>query len=195
MAAPFRMIATPRAVAALYKREEALKPTARLAPIIIDGQDGGSLVGLLGSVFREVNETHPYDADPEGQDTVGIWRWIWVRSWTAAIGWVKRRGGDCDDFAVEYKRRLMALGISPAALRLARCKTETGVTHMVLMVVVSSGAAFVLDQRKPFFARMTAAIFAGYKWLDREIPGDPEHWEDLRPPRKFSFGELLGKAG
>ncbi len=54
--------------------------------------------------------------------------------------------GDCDDYAVTKRRRLVAAGVPAAALRLAVTKTAAGEGHAVLVVRTTSGD-LILDNR------------------------------------------------
>ncbi|MGV8995341.1 MAG: transglutaminase-like cysteine peptidase [Parvibaculaceae bacterium] len=64
--------------------------------------------------------------------------------WTYASG----KGGDCEDFALEKRRRLMALGWPKDALLLATGKDLQNEGHAVLVAATASGD-FVLDNREP----------------------------------------------
>lgn len=57
--------------------------------------------------------------------------------------------GDCEDFALAKRAKLIEGGADPASLRLATCWTEAGDYHAVLIVTTDEGD-YVLDNRYPF---------------------------------------------
>jgi len=52
--------------------------------------------------------------------------------------------GDCEDYVVTKRARLIKMGFPPSALRIASAKTRSGIGHAVLIVRTSEGN-FVLD--------------------------------------------------
>jgi predicted transglutaminase-like cysteine proteinase len=54
--------------------------------------------------------------------------------------------GDCEDFALTKREKLLAMGWSPRALRIAMATTASGVGHAVLVVKTDKGD-LVLDNR------------------------------------------------
>lgn len=54
--------------------------------------------------------------------------------------------GDCEDFALTKRKRLISMGWSPRALRIAVARTGSGEGHAVLVVKTSEGD-LVLDNR------------------------------------------------
>lgn len=54
--------------------------------------------------------------------------------------------GDCEDYVVTKRSRLIKLGLPPGALRIAFAKTRSGEGHAILIVKTSQGD-FVLDNR------------------------------------------------
>lgn len=64
--------------------------------------------------------------------------------WEAAAG-----QGDCEDFALAKRAKLIAQGADPKHLRLATCWTEAGDYHAVLIVTTTEGD-YVLDNRHQF---------------------------------------------
>lgn len=83
---------------------------------------------ILSMINREVNmRIRPVN---EGKD-------VWKANVTS---------GDCEDFALTKKARLMRLGFPAGALRMAVAKTPYGEGHAVLVVSTNRGD-FVLDNR------------------------------------------------
>lgn len=54
--------------------------------------------------------------------------------------------GDCEDYVITKRSRLIKMGLPPGALRIAYAKTRSGEGHAVLIVKSSQGD-FVLDNR------------------------------------------------
>ena len=73
-------------------------------------------------------------------------------------------GGDCEDYALEKRRRLMALGWDADDLRLTICQTETGEYHCVL-TVDDGEDTLALDNR---FDRVRRIGGMRYKWIARQ---------------------------
>ena len=82
-------------------------------------------------------------------------------------------GDDCDSYATEKYRRLVALGWPKSALRLATCFVEDGGYHAVLLADTPDGQTWVLDHRYP---RPTEFQLLPYRWHKLQIPGTQE-WE------------------
>ena len=98
----------------------------------------------------------PYKADPGGDD----WKPI------------TEAGGDCDSYATEKYRRLVALGWPKSALRLATCWVETGEYHAVLLADLD-GQTLVLDNRYP---HPMEHDLLSYKWDKLQVAGT-QQWE------------------
>jgi predicted transglutaminase-like cysteine proteinase len=61
--------------------------------------------------------------------------------------WILNAGsGDCEDYAVTKRAKLMVMGVPAGALRIATAKTRSGEGHAVLIVITSQGR-YVLDNR------------------------------------------------
>lgn len=91
----------------------------------------------------------------------------------------RAKAGDCEDFALAYRARLVeAHGWPAGALRLALCETETGERHVVL-TCETTGGTWILDNRLAapvLWTRLLPPGFGGqappaYRWLARERPG------------------------
>jgi predicted transglutaminase-like cysteine proteinase len=63
--------------------------------------------------------------------------------WSASV-----KRGDCEDYALTKRRRLVSAGFKPSNLRLAMTRTSAGTAHVVL-VVRSDKGDLVLDNLKP----------------------------------------------
>lgn len=113
----------------------------------------------LATVNAEVNRL-PYQADAARYGRPDFWTDI------EAAG-----GGDCEDYALAKRRRLLTSGWPASAVRLATCWTEREEYHAVLTIDLQGpdGAeTWVLDNR---FGRVqSAADLArlGYRWDRRQ---------------------------
>lgn len=83
--------------------------------------------------------------------------------------------GDCEDYALTKRQRLLSAGWPSGALRLATARTKTGEGHTVLVVTTSAGD-LVLDNRtnivKPWFATQL-------RWIKIQSANNPQQWEAL----------------
>jgi predicted transglutaminase-like cysteine proteinase len=75
--------------------------------------------------------------------------------------------GDCEDYALEKRRQLIAAGVPEGALSLAVAVTARGEGHAVLMISLKSGD-WVLDNLTPW---ATPWEDLNYHWVERQVPG------------------------
>ena len=83
--------------------------------------------------------------------------------------------GDCNDYAVQKRHALLALGLAPHALSLAVVRTPSQEAHLVLTVRTDAGD-FVLDNLHEHVLRWDGA---GYTWIMRQSERNPMYWVDL----------------
>jgi predicted transglutaminase-like cysteine proteinase len=83
--------------------------------------------------------------------------------------------GDCNQYALEKRRELIALGWPRGALVLASAITETGEGHLVLVARTSAGD-LVLDNRR---ATVVDWCALPYHWLSRQSADHPGQWVSL----------------
>jgi predicted transglutaminase-like cysteine proteinase len=83
--------------------------------------------------------------------------------------------GDCNKFALEKRRELIALGWPRDALLLTTALTEQGEAHLVLVARTSAGD-LVLDNRA---ARVVDWTRLPYRWIARQSPENPALWVDV----------------
>nr|WP_295885767.1 transglutaminase-like cysteine peptidase [uncultured Devosia sp.] len=84
----------------------------------------------LAALITETNARVNRDIGPRA-DPGGAWE-------------VNPAFGDCNDYAVSKRSRLIRLGVPPGALRLAITRTRGGLSHAILVVRTSAGD-IVLD--------------------------------------------------
>ena len=84
-----------------------------------------------------------------------------------------RMGGDCEDFALQKKRDLIARGVAPDRLLIATALTPQSVAHAVL-ILRTAGGDLVLDNRhraiKPWQE-------TEYSYLRMQNPKAPNRWQ------------------
>jgi predicted transglutaminase-like cysteine proteinase len=115
---------------------------------------------LLARVNSAVNAL-PYKTDFQiyGQPD------FWERISTAGVG-------DCEDFALEKRARLVEAGVPLADLRLALCFTETGDSHAILIAAdPDEGGDWVLDNRQPSILTLDDLRGLGYRGGSLQVPG------------------------
>jgi predicted transglutaminase-like cysteine proteinase len=84
--------------------------------------------------------------------------------------------GDCEDFVLAKKRKLVELGYTPAALLITVVRDEHHRGHAVLSVTTSSGD-YVLDNRRD---GMLLWNETHYTFLERQSQSDPMQWVALQ---------------
>jgi len=84
--------------------------------------------------------------------------------------------GDCEDIALEKRRRLIGLGYPRQALLLALAKTARGNGHLVLVIATDRGD-FVLDNLTDDVAPRWAL---SYSWIAQQSSEQDTRWVALR---------------
>jgi predicted transglutaminase-like cysteine proteinase len=85
--------------------------------------------------------------------------------------------GDCEDYALTKRAKLIAAGVSPRALRMAVVKTWRGEGHAVLTVATDHGD-YVLDN---LVQNVRSWDNTGYQWIARQDPDNVWAWVSLSP--------------
>lgn len=114
----------------------------------------------LDAIQARVNAAIRYREDPEH---------VW--------DYPKYGVGDCNKFALEKRRELIALGWPPAALLLTTAMTERNEAHLVLIARTSDGD-LVLDNRT---AQVVDWTRLPYRWLARQSAENPSLWVGIPP--------------
>ncbi|MDB5457592.1 MAG: cysteine protease [Caulobacter sp.] len=109
-------------------------------------------------VNREVNKANDFDL-------YGL-----LEYWTTPLVVNGKMYGDCEDYALEKRRRLIAAGVSATDLSMAVAVTARGESHAVLVVAFDEGD-MVLDNLTPWATPWTAL---NYRWLQRQVAGSME---------------------
>jgi predicted transglutaminase-like cysteine proteinase len=83
--------------------------------------------------------------------------------------------GDCEDYALEKRERLMKVGFPRQALLMTVVRDLQGEGHAILTVKTDKGD-FVLDNMNDKILPWTAT---GYKFIKRQSQENPNHWVSL----------------
>jgi hypothetical protein len=85
------------------------------------------------------------------------------------LEFVEKGGGDCDDYALTKRQRLMTAGYPWEDLLLTECSTETGGRHLVLTVRTNKGD-FILDNRYAYPLPWDALLYTWHKIKNHNSP-------------------------
>ena len=108
----------------------------------------------LQDVQARVNADCSYITDQEQYRRADFWN---------VMG--EKKIGDCEDYALEKRFRLIHLGLDWRDLRLALCWTETGGYHAALVAVTDAGD-MVLDNRYWSVTRWSACPYTWHLMQD-----------------------------
>jgi len=130
-------------------------PAAPAAPALV----GSAQMRLVNTINREVNRDVHKATD---FDLYGL-----LEYWSLPRVINGKMYGDCEDYALEKRRRLIAAGVPESALSMAVAVTARGETHAVLVVSFESGD-WVLDNLTPW---ATPWEDLNYRWVQRQVAG------------------------
>jgi predicted transglutaminase-like cysteine proteinase len=107
--------------------------------------------------------------------------------YTPSSGWrIAPSQGDCNDYAVTKRHRLIEAGLPARSLVLAVVKTARGEGHLVL-VIKTTGGDFVLDNLnagiRPWFE-------TNYEWVSRQSSENPRFWVHAKQTREQTAVQL-----
>lgn len=128
-----------------------------------------TVIGLLESVNREVNNSITQVTDMDGFGVVENWRIPKMTSFVSDIG-------DCEDFALAKRKVLIErYGFHRNAVSMSVLRRPQGDVHAVLMVRTSYGD-YVLDNLE---RDVLPWHKTGYRWLKKQSFGNPSQWISL----------------
>lgn len=87
--------------------------------------------------------------------------------WSASV-----KSGDCEDYALSKRNRLLNAGFNPANLRLAMARIPSGIAHLVLVVRTNKGD-LVLDNLKNDIKVWNQT---GYRFVKIQMSGGSREW-------------------
>lgn len=126
------------------------------------GQDKLVMTGDLWSTLNRVNAEINSRIVPDAGK--GAFDW----STTTTVG-------NCNDYAVQKQKALLALGLPMPSLSLTVAETPQGLGHLVVTVRTDRGD-FVLDNLR---STIVAWNRTGYLWLKRQSVSDPRLWVSI----------------
>jgi predicted transglutaminase-like cysteine proteinase len=97
-----------------------------------------------------------------------------------------RLAGDCEDYAIEKRRELIAAGWPESALLLTVVRDEVGDGHAVLTVRTNRGD-LVLDNKTDDIAVWSATP---YRFLKRQSTRDAAAWDQIQDGRDTLVGSV-----
>jgi predicted transglutaminase-like cysteine proteinase len=149
---------TAEAAAPVALAEAAAPPK----PVFLDKSQMRLVNALNRDVNREVQKANDFDL-------YGL-----LEFWSLPRVIDGKMYGDCEDYALEKRRRLLAAGVPAEAMSMAVAVTARGESHAVLLVRFESGD-WVLDNLTPW---ATPWGDLNYRWIERQAPGSLE-WKKV----------------
>lgn len=134
----------------------------------------GRALARLAAVNLAVNRAIAPRPDAPGTD---VWR-------------LGVAAGDCDDYALEKRHRLVALGLPASALRLAVARTPAGERHLVLVARTDRGD-LVLDNLTDAILPVDRAALV-FEMIQQ--PDKPRGWAAVEPARAGSAAVAVTPA-
>jgi predicted transglutaminase-like cysteine proteinase len=153
---------------------------ARMAPTGLEAAPSASRVEMslsperlreLIAVNRDINRRIRPTTD---EALYGVEEY-WNRPLSQSAGGEAR--GDCEDYALEKRARLIELGWPPAALAMAIAVAPYVGLHATLIAQTDRGD-FVLDNLN---GRPRPLAELDYVWISRQVGADLTHWAAARP--------------
>jgi predicted transglutaminase-like cysteine proteinase len=86
--------------------------------------------------------------------------------------------GDCNDYAVTKRHKLIGNGLPSRALRLSVVKTASGTGHLVLVVATTKGDIVMDDLTEEIRPWQSTDYF----WLKIQSATDPRFWYEIKGP-------------
>jgi predicted transglutaminase-like cysteine proteinase len=136
----------------------------------------GDALALARTINRAVNSEVRQVTDRSQYGREDIW------------GLPTARGGDCEDFVLEKKRRLIEAGLPGSALLIATVLDRRRQGHAVLVLRTRSGD-YVLDN---LGNQVVPWHRTGYSFLRMQNPAAPQKWDAIAAGGIFSVTASIG---
>lgn len=135
-------------------------------PVIVPRLDGSRYLQLY-AVNSSVNSDVQYGED---LDVYG-YREYWQRP---PAGF-----GDCEDYVLEKRQRLIDLGWPASALLIVAAVPSIGEGHALLLVVTDAGE-FFLDSNTNQILPISKIVYKNWTFLKGQRMGNPNKWVNIR---------------
>ena len=135
---------------------------------------GGKSIQLVESINRFVNQTILPATDLAIYGVADFWSEPITENQLAG-GPSAKVYGDCEDYVLEKRRRLVAAGVAPENLSIAIALNNRGALHAVLLVRTDAGE-MVLDNLSYWIVTWDRAP---YHWLERQVLGRADDWRHI----------------
>jgi predicted transglutaminase-like cysteine proteinase len=150
---------------------EIIRTSQTIAPVVVEGRRATPAKLTLDheswALLTKTNETVNRAIVPQDDIvTYGVADY-WATPLEAGVHF-----GDCEDYVLEKRHRLIAEGVPASALSIAVVLTEKGETHAVLVVATNTGD-YVLDNRTPYILPWAQTA---YRWRERQVAGSASQW-------------------
>lgn len=129
------------------------------------------LTPALWRAMQAVNADVNWQIAPESDEAIYGVREVWAMPISEGAARARRRG-DCEDYVLEKRARLLAWGVPAAALQITIGQAPEVGRHTVLIVRTDRGD-FVLDNRT---AEIVGVDQAPYQWLTRQAGAGLLNW-------------------
>lgn len=137
------------------------KVVFRGGPVKLTEAKRRELMRVNAEVNRDIIGT------PAAGETVATEKWL-----------ISPERGDCNDYAVTKRSKLIAKGWPSRALLLAEVVVPWGEHHLVVVVRTDKGD-LVLDSLN---ANLRTPAKTGYEWVRVESPVNPKYWSKVAQP-------------
>jgi len=140
-------------------RADCVAPVLKAAVADLDERRWRELLAVNARVNREIEPITDMD------------HWGVAEKWSYPTD----GKGDCEDYVLEKRRRLMAAGFPRQTLLITVVRDRKGDGHAVLMVRTDRGD-FILDNQEPKVLLWTET---GYRYIKRQSQESPNRWVSL----------------
>ena len=150
------------------KKPGRCTPSKNIQTVTLDGNKSAEMVSVHEGVNREIiSKPDPWGSEMPWDDESTV--------------------GDCDDYALTKRSKLLDLGWPSSALLLAIAIVPNGEFHLVVVVVTNRGD-LVLDNLRQNIVLWNKLP---HTWVKRSSPEDPQRWQAIRSA-PLMMAELAG---
>lgn len=169
---PRNTVRAPASLRSFFGWRSARRARAAL-PAAVAQADGAQRMPLTQAVWSELNRVNR-DVNAKIRATPDEAA-FGVEDYWALPSRDQWRRGDCEDYVLEKRHQLLALGYPQEALSVALVRTRWDENHAVLLVETTAGV-YVLDSLTGWIAPWTSV---DYEWVVRQSPANPATWVEI----------------